>query len=93
MDKLLLTLITFLPLVGGALILLTPAKRDNLVRGIAVFTSLVVFALTLILWKGFDAAALTAQSVYSGYDAKTLIEVAWIQIGRASCRERVSNCV
>jgi len=78
MDKLLLTLITFLPLVGGALILMTPGKRDNLVRAIAVLTSLVVFILTLYLWKTFDAAALTAESVYSGYDARTLVEVAWI---------------
>ncbi len=48
----LLTIVTFLPLVGVLAILLTnPPKRgsENLVRGIAVATSVVTFLGTLLI--------------------------------------------
>ena len=53
----LLSLVTFLPLVGVAFIML--ARGDEHVvarnaRNIALSTSLIVFALSLLLWTGFD---------------------------------------
>ncbi|MDQ1257310.1 MAG: NADH-quinone oxidoreductase subunit, partial [Candidatus Hydrogenedentes bacterium] len=78
MDKLLLTLIAFLPMAGGAAILLTPSKRPDWIRAIAVLTSGIVFLLTLYLWHIFDASAIKAGAAYSAYDARTLVETAWI---------------
>ncbi|MCE5229362.1 NADH-quinone oxidoreductase subunit M [bacterium] len=74
MDKMLLTLITFLPLAGMVAVLLAPGKAHNLIRGIAVVTSGVVFALTCWLWWVFDPTALASH----GYDARTWIEIPWI---------------
>ena len=54
----LLTIVTFLPLVGVLAILLTnPPKRgsENLVRGIAVATSVVTFLGTLLILMRYDA--------------------------------------
>jgi NADH-quinone oxidoreductase subunit M len=53
----LLSLVTFLPLVGAAFILM--ARGDEAVvarnaRNIALWTSLIVFALSLVLWIEFD---------------------------------------
>ena len=53
----LLSLVTFLPLVGAAFILM--ARGDEAVvarnaRWIALWTSLIVFALSLVLWFDFD---------------------------------------
>ncbi len=79
MDKALLSLITFLPLVGGLLMLLTPSRWPNAIRGLAVLTSGIVFLLTLYLWRIFDPASIAAVGVgYPGYDARTLTEVPWI---------------
>src|SRR5258708_1856162 len=55
-----LSLTTFLPLVGVVLILILP-RRDLAVatrnaRWIALWTSLVTFVLSLFIWTGFDAA-------------------------------------
>jgi NADH-quinone oxidoreductase subunit M len=53
----LLTIVTFLPLVGVLAILLTnPPKRgsENLVKGIAVATSVVVFLGTLLILMRYD---------------------------------------
>jgi NADH-quinone oxidoreductase subunit M len=83
MEKSLLTLITFLPLAGALLMLLSPRGKDNLIRAIAVVASGVVFALTLYLWWIFDPTALTEASAaapYAGYDEKTRVEVAWISM-------------
>jgi NADH-quinone oxidoreductase subunit M len=55
----LLTIITFLPLLGALLVLLAGGRgdrrdREPLVRTIALVTSLVTFAATLYLWWRFD---------------------------------------
>jgi NADH-quinone oxidoreductase subunit M len=78
MDKALLPLITFLPLLGGLLMLATPKGRDNAIRAIAVGTSGVVFLLTLWLWLIFDPAAITSATAYSAYDARTFVDAPWI---------------
>lgn len=78
MEKWILILITFLPLAGAGLMLLTPSRLPNLIRFIAAATCAVVFALTMYLWRIFDPAAITVGSAYSGYDVNTLIAVPWI---------------
>jgi NADH-quinone oxidoreductase subunit M len=53
----LLTLIVFLPLVGAIAAILAgdrEGRRDEAVRWVALAASLIVFALTLVLWGRFD---------------------------------------
>jgi len=53
----LLSLLTFLPLAGGLIIMLLrgdEAQIASAARWTALWTSLVVFALSLILWVKFD---------------------------------------
>ena len=55
----LLSLTTFLPLIGVLLILLMAAEGksgDMLARQISLFTTLVTFGLTLVAWAQFDPA-------------------------------------
>ncbi|RYE07973.1 MAG: NADH-quinone oxidoreductase subunit M [Hyphomicrobiales bacterium] len=55
----LLTVITFLPVLGALLLLLVPGndeKGKNLARTIALITSVVTFALSLWMWSLFDPA-------------------------------------
>ena len=54
-----LSTIVFLPLVGAILVLLAGGRgdrpdREPLVRNIALLSSLVTFAATLLLWARFD---------------------------------------
>jgi len=78
MEKSLLSLITFLPLAGAGLMLMTPSNRPNVIRWLAAATTAVVFLLTLYLWRIFEPAAYVAANPYSAYDAKTLVSVPWI---------------
>jgi NADH-quinone oxidoreductase subunit M len=62
----LLTIVTFLPLVGVLAILLTnPPKRgsENLVKGIAVATSVVVFLGTLLILMRYDPSVAGLQMI------------------------------
>ena len=55
----LLSVITFLPLVGAVLLLFVPARDDagkELARWIALGTSSITFLLTLWMWAKFDPA-------------------------------------
>ncbi|HEY0521748.1 MAG TPA: NADH-quinone oxidoreductase subunit M [Stellaceae bacterium] len=55
-----LSLTTFLPLVGAAWILILrgePAAVARNARYIALWTSLIVFVLSLFIWFGFDASS------------------------------------
>ena len=61
-----LTIVTFLPLVGILAILLTdPPKRgsENLVKGIAVATSVVVFLGTLLILMRYDPSVAGLQMI------------------------------
>jgi NADH-quinone oxidoreductase subunit M len=49
----LLTLITFVPLIGAVLIAFVPRSNPGLVRGLALLTALVAWALSLLLLVGF----------------------------------------
>ncbi len=53
----LLSILTFLPLVGAGIIAIVPgdaATTGNTARWTALWTTLVVFLLSLLLWTGFD---------------------------------------
>ena len=56
-DWPILSTVTFLPLVGAFLILLirddSEAARRN-IRNVALLTTIFVFALSLVIWAGFD---------------------------------------
>jgi NADH-quinone oxidoreductase subunit M len=52
-----LSLVTFLPLVGAAFILATRGDEETVAhnaRSIALWTSTIVFVLSVFLWLGFD---------------------------------------
>ncbi|MBI4588882.1 MAG: NADH-quinone oxidoreductase subunit M [Candidatus Rokubacteria bacterium] len=52
-----LSLVTFLPLLGGVVIALFPRGREALVRWLAFLVSTAAFALSLLLYFGFDAGS------------------------------------
>jgi NADH-quinone oxidoreductase subunit M len=53
----LLTVVTFVPLLGALALVLVPRDETAQHRALALLTSLVTLALSLGLWAGFDAAA------------------------------------
>jgi NADH-quinone oxidoreductase subunit M len=56
----LLTLAITTPIIGAVLLMCIPNRdgsRDALIRYLALGVSLAVFAITLVLWAGFDPAA------------------------------------
>ena len=62
----LLSLTVFAPLVGALLLLALPnrnGERDGLVRNIALGISLLVFVLTLAVWRAFDGVSADFQLV------------------------------
>jgi NADH-quinone oxidoreductase subunit M len=68
----LLSLLTFLPLVGGVVIMMIRGPEAAVAanaRWTALWTSLIVFALSLVLWFKFDT---------SSADFQFVEEVAWL---------------
>src|SRR5690606_15776150 len=66
LENNILTIVTFLPLVGALFILLTPGRGDGAVRNvkwIALVTTLVTFVFSLILWSMFDPTTADFQFV------------------------------
>jgi NADH-quinone oxidoreductase subunit M len=59
----LLTLLVLVPLAGGISVLGAGRGRDGLVRYVALGVSLVTFALSLMVWAGFDATSAAYQLV------------------------------
>jgi NADH-quinone oxidoreductase subunit M len=49
-----LTIVTFLPAAGAAVLLLLPRRRAALIRGIAFVTAMLSFIVSLPLYFGFD---------------------------------------
>ncbi|MCB9913751.1 MAG: NADH-quinone oxidoreductase subunit M [Planctomycetes bacterium] len=60
-----LTWLTFLPLVGALALLFTPAGSEKLQRLIALLTTSVVAGLGVVLFVGFDGASADMQQVTS----------------------------
>src|SRR5512134_359873 len=66
MDLPILSLITFLPLAGAVFILLVrgePAVVARNVRWVALWTSLIVFVLSIGVWMAFDPSTVAFQFV------------------------------
>ena len=59
----LLTLLVLVPLAGVAVIAMIGREREALIHRVALAVSLVVFALTLLLWARFDASSADFQFV------------------------------
>ncbi|MBF0677474.1 MAG: NADH-quinone oxidoreductase subunit M [Devosia sp.] len=53
-ENSILTLLTFLPLLGAALILLSPKTAVGAIRWIALATTVVTLVLSLWMWSAFD---------------------------------------
>ncbi len=51
-----LSIITFLPLVGLVLVLLTPSNQVKVIRWGSVAFATLVFGATVLLWAGYDQA-------------------------------------
>jgi NADH-quinone oxidoreductase subunit M len=67
-----LSLITFLPLIGGLVILALPKERQGLVRGVAVLAAAASLLVSVLAWMKFDGAT-------GGWDHMQLVERAsWI---------------
>lgn len=65
-DLPLLTLVIFLPLIGALFILLVRGEEEVVARNaryVALWTSLLGFLLSLVLWFGFDAGTAEFQFV------------------------------
>lgn len=59
----LVTVVLFLPLVGFSILLFIPDAQSRNIKYTALGTSLVTFALSLVLWANFDAANPALQMV------------------------------
>ncbi len=72
LDTSILTIVTFLPLVGALLILLTPGRDAASIRNvkwIALVTTLATFAASLLMWSMFDP---------SSPDFQFVVNAAWL---------------
>jgi NADH-quinone oxidoreductase subunit M len=58
-----LTLITFIPLAGAAIILLVPKGQESIVKWIAAATTLVQVLIAIGLYQGFDTGTTALQFV------------------------------
>ena len=67
-----LTIVTFFPLVGVAVLLFVPNGQKNTIRWVALATTLVTFALSLVMLAQFNAAEPGLQLE---------VRAPWIQIG------------
>jgi NADH-quinone oxidoreductase subunit M len=67
----LLSVVTFLPLIGTALLVLIPRDEARQHKATAFVTTLVTFAVSLALWSGFDPSAAAPEFQF-------LEEIPWI---------------
>ena len=49
-----LSVLTFLPLIGIVLIIITNGEKHGVIKGITFITALVNFIISLFLYRGFD---------------------------------------
>ncbi len=55
-ENTILSILTWLPLVGAAVLMVTPRAAVNAIRWMALIVTLIVFVLSLALWQSFDAS-------------------------------------
>ena len=70
MDFPILSVILFTPLVGAILVLITPKKDENSIRGLSTAISLIPLALALVVWFGVTDLG--------GSEMRYVEEVPWI---------------
>ena len=81
MDKYILSLICFLPLVGAFFILCLNKKYEKSIKSVAFIFSLISFILSCYLLKNYNAFPIIAPkdpSLYAGYDKNSFLELKWI---------------
>lgn len=71
MDSLILTLVTFFPVLGTIIVLIIPRDRHNAIRWTALLTSTATFGISLLMLGQFDPA---------NPDLQLVIRKSWIQI-------------
>jgi NADH-quinone oxidoreductase subunit M len=62
-DWPILSIIIWLPIIGGLLVLGSGDKAPNVSRWLALFVSIATFLLSLPLWSGFDSSTASMQFV------------------------------
>jgi NADH-quinone oxidoreductase subunit M len=63
MDSMILTLVTFFPILGIVIILAMPKERPNAIRWAALITSLITFGISLVMLSQFDPGQADLQMV------------------------------
>ncbi|HMM76393.1 MAG TPA: NADH-quinone oxidoreductase subunit M [Gammaproteobacteria bacterium] len=63
LDLPLLSLVIWLPILGGLWVILAGARRDGTARVTALLISLATFVISLLLWQGFDTTTANMQFV------------------------------
>ena len=58
-----LSLVTFLPLLGALLLLLIPKESDKLLKGVALLTTVVTFVASLVMFSKFNGGTYHFQLV------------------------------
>lgn len=71
MDSTILTLVTFSPILGTLILIFLPGKRIKAIRWTALLTSIVTFAISLLLLSLFDP---------NDPDLQLVIRLPWIRI-------------
>ncbi|MCL6519113.1 MAG: NADH-quinone oxidoreductase subunit M [Armatimonadetes bacterium] len=71
MDSWILTLITFVPLVGALAVLFIPKGKHGAIKWTSLLFSLVPLALSIMLWAGYDASKAGIQYV---------VKIPWIRV-------------
>src|SRR3546814_14118648 len=94
-----LSLLIWLPIIGGGLLLALGNQRANAARWLSLLIAFVVFLLSIPLFTGFDYANAGLQFIerrewIPAYDIQYHLGADGIsEIGRASCRERLCQYV
>jgi NADH-quinone oxidoreductase subunit M len=63
MDSMILTLVTFFPVLGILIILFLPKERPNSIRWTALITSVITFGISLVMLSRYDPAQADLQMV------------------------------
>jgi NADH-quinone oxidoreductase subunit M len=71
MDSMILTLVTFFPILGLVLILLIPRERTNAIRWTALIASFITFVISLVMLAYYDP---------SNPDLQMVTRAPWIRI-------------
>jgi len=57
MDDMLLTLVTFFPLIGAALLLFVPRTQHDTIKGVSLIISFITFLISIAIYQFFDPQA------------------------------------